>query len=108
MANSPVQLVRDSAGTGAYRFTEHAEREREADTIPMTEIEEAFGGARLELIEDYPDDPRGQSALLLGFTASGSPLHAVVGLSNPNLVVFVTVYRPRAELRYDWRIRVKE
>lgn len=46
MANSPVQLVRDSLGTGAYRFTEHAEREREADTIPMTEIEEAFGGAR--------------------------------------------------------------
>ena len=106
MAVPLVQRVRDGIRTQAYRLTDHAEGERDADAISVREIEEAFGSGELELIEQYADDPRGASALFLGFTVEGKPLHAVLGLSSPDVVVFITVYRPREELWYDWRRRV--
>ena len=105
MAHPSIQLVRQADRSGVYRLTDHAERERETDAISVREIEEAFGSENSELLEDYPDDPRGPSALFLGFTGDGSPVHAVVGLSMVDLVVFVTFYRPRVELWYDWRRR---
>lgn len=91
---------------GAYRFTLHAEEERDADSVSIREFEEAFGFQHLELLENYPDDPRGQSALFLGFTRMGDPLHAVIGISNPDIIVVITVYRPQPGLWYDWRRRV--
>ncbi len=90
----------------AYRLTEHAEHERESDSILIQEIEEAFSSPALELVEDYPGDQRGHSALLLGFTKSGLPLHAVIGLSSPAIVVLITVYRPDEKLWKDWRVRL--
>ena len=73
----------------------------------MREIEEAFGSDNVELLEDYPEDP-GPTALILGFTDDCSPLHAGVGMSDPAIPVLVTIYRPRAELWYDWRRSVRE
>ena len=106
MDRASIQSVRLALRNGAYRLTQHAEREREVDAISMREIEEALGSEALELLEDYPDDPRGSSGLFLGFTTDGNPLHAVVGLSSPDHVVLVTIYRPRAALWYDWPRRV--
>jgi hypothetical protein len=81
-------------------------REREADAISLQEIEEAFGSESLELLEDYPSDPRGASALFLGFTKASRPLHTVIGTAGPGLVVFITLYRPNARLWYNWRRRL--
>ncbi len=86
-------------------MTEHAEREREADAVSMIEVEEAFS-SDVELLEDYPNDPRGHSALCLGFTRQGTPIHAVVSTASPDIVVFVTLYRPDPKLWRDWRRRV--
>ena len=97
-----VQAVRDRA----YRLTDHAEYEREADAISVVELEQAFGSEILELLENYPEDPRGSSALLLGFTSEGNPLHAVVSVSSPDIVVFITLYRPDPTLWHNWRRRV--
>lgn len=105
MSLEAITRVRRAVREGAYRLTEHAEREREADAILMSEVEEAFGSDETELLEDYPDDPRGPSALCLGFTRERDPLHAVIGLSLPEVIVFVTLYRPDAHLWYDWRRR---
>ena len=102
---SNVQRVRLAFQTGAYRFTDHAEREREADAVSIHEVEQAFQSASVELLEEYPDDPRGASALFLGFTDDARPVHAVVGLSSPELVVVITIYRPQSALWYDWRRR---
>jgi hypothetical protein len=33
-----------------------------------------------EVLEDYPSDPRGPSALILGYAPDGAPLHAVCTL----------------------------
>ena len=50
MAHTHVQSVRLAIGRGAYRLTEHAEREREADGVFVHEIEEAFGSDTVELL----------------------------------------------------------
>lgn len=89
----------------SYRLTSHAEREREADQITIREIEEAVLSERSEVIENYPDDPRGASCLVLGFTEGGLPLHLVCGVSLPDVMVIVTVYRPHPDKWFDWRVR---
>jgi hypothetical protein len=89
----------------SYRLTSHAEREREADQITVREIEEALLSRRCEVIENYPDDPRGASCLVLGFTAEGLPLHLVCGVSLPDVMVIITVYRPHPDKWFNWRIR---
>lgn len=81
----------------------HAEREREAEQITKQEIEEALLSYEAEIIEDYPNDPRGPSCLVLGFTAQRKPLHAVLGLMQELIVI--TVYRPSPNEWTGWRER---
>ena len=99
-----VEQIRGSVRAREFRLTTHAETEREADTINLAEIEEAFGSSDCEILEAYPDDPPGASCLSLGFTRAGDPLHAVLGTVN-ELLVFVTIYRPEPRLWENWRIR---
>ncbi|HWR58729.1 MAG TPA: DUF4258 domain-containing protein [Thermodesulfovibrionales bacterium] len=99
-----VTKVKEFIKAGNYRMTFHAEIERDADRISMGEMEEAFGGGKSELIEDYPEDLRGHSFLLLGFTVNEQPIHAVCSF-HENILVIITVYRPDPDLWMDWRIR---
>jgi hypothetical protein len=77
---------------GKYELSKHAEREREADMIPVRELEVALG--HCEIIEDYPDDPRGPSYLVLGFSGQ-RPIHAVCSIRrDPDELFLITVYDP--------------
>lgn len=105
MASTSVEWMKEAVRAGRYRLTLHAEVEREGDAIAVTEIDEAFGSESLELLEEYPIDPRGPSALFLGFTRAGNPLHAVVATPVAHMAVFVNLYRPDPTLWYDWRTR---
>ena len=49
-----------------------------------------------ELIEDYPDDVRGHSCLLLGYGDKGRPIHVVCSPKDEYLAI-ITVYLPRTE-----------
>lgn len=98
-----LHRVQDSIREGRYRLSSHAEREREAELITKQELEEALLSANAEIIEDYSDDPRGPSCLVLGFTQQGKPLHAVIGLAEA--VVIITVYRPTQDEWIGWRQR---
>lgn len=71
--------IRAAMLAGAYRVSAHARTGMLARTIVDEELIAAFRGA--DLLEDYPTDPRGPSALALGYTASGRPLHAVAPLT---------------------------
>ena len=77
--NGIIESLQTRVREKRYRLTSHAEREREADHITLQEIEEAVLSEPCEIIEDYPTDPRGQSCLVLGFTATGLPIHLVCG-----------------------------
>jgi Domain of unknown function (DUF4258) len=45
------------------------------------------------LVEDYPNDPRGHSCLLLGYGDGERPIHIVVAPKNDYLAV-ITAYVP--------------
>jgi len=45
------------------------------------------------IIEDYSEDPRGHSCLILGFTKQGRPIHVVCAPKDEFLVI-VTAYEP--------------
>jgi len=87
-----AQRIRDLVGAGKYEFSKHAEREREADQITVEELEEALSDC--DMIEEYANDPRGPSCLVLGF-AGKRPIHSVCAVkSDPDEVLIITVYDP--------------
>jgi hypothetical protein len=88
---------------GRYRLTLHAETEREADHITAREIREALLSDTAEIIERYPDDRRGPSFLLLGFTQRGAPIHFVCAVAE--VAIVITLYRPDPKHWVDWRVR---
>ena len=102
-----VSLIRGKVQTRRYRLSIHAEKERDSDTITIREIEETLISEKIEIIEDYPNDLRGRSCLILGFTENGKPLHIVCGL-HEDILVIVTVYRPDPRQWINWRLRRKD
>ena len=68
MATYQLDRLFQAMREGRYRLTLHAEHEREADTVLIGELAEAFGSDSVELVEEHDNDPRGPSALVLGFT----------------------------------------
>jgi hypothetical protein len=92
MKISKEKQVEKLIDAGKYEFSKHAEREREADAISMAELEEAL--IDCQVIEDYPDDPRGTSFLVLGFSKD-RPIHAVCAIrKDPDELLLITVYDP--------------
>jgi hypothetical protein len=63
---------------------------------------------RGELIEDYPDDVRGHSCLMLGRGTEDRPVHVVCAPKREYLAV-ITAYLPSpGHWASDWRTRRKE
>lgn len=99
-----MDRIRSLVRRGRYRLSIHAERERDADRITIAELEEALVSGDLELVEDYPDDPRGHSHLVLGLTNADQPIHVVCAEHEGSLVI-ITVYRPDPGLWQNHRVR---
>ena len=72
-----LQDIQRLVRQGDYEFSFHAQQERLEDNLDITEIEAALLGSA-EILEQYPDDPRGESCLVLGF-AGTRPMHVVYG-----------------------------
>ena len=75
-----------------YFFSQHADEERMNDNLMITEVEEAIISG--SILESYPNDRRGNSCLVVGFTEKGKPIHIVCGQSGNDLVI-ITVYIPK-------------
>ncbi|MDQ1350175.1 MAG: hypothetical protein QG657_476 [Acidobacteriota bacterium] len=75
-----------------YYFSMHADRERMNDNLMISDVEEALLSGRI--LENYPEDKRGESCLVVGFCDSGIPIHIVCG-GRDGKVVIITVYIPR-------------
>jgi hypothetical protein len=98
------RLFRD----GKYEVSLHAQQERLEENLDLADIENAviLGG---EILEQYPDDPRGESCLLLGFVGS-TPIHVVLGWATmkaetEKMLRLITVYFPTAPRWSDPRTR---
>lgn len=88
---------------GRYRFTLHAVQEATRVRIAVDDVASAVLDENAVIIEDYPEDPRGPSCLILGWTQSGNPLHLVVAY--PPDPAVITVYRPDSDKWVDYRTR---
>lgn len=59
-----ISEIRDKVRQGEYEISFHAEKERCAEDITIPDLETALCNG--EILEDYPDDLRGPSCLVLG------------------------------------------
>jgi Domain of unknown function (DUF4258) len=101
-----IENIRQRVLSGRYviSFT-HTEKLRRRK-IALETVEQVI--QRGEIIEDYPNDPRGLSCLVLGMTQEGRPIHVVCGTSEDDQLLVITAYEPSLEeWERDWRIRKK-
>jgi len=98
-----IKDIKERVRQGKYRISfTHAEKLRQRE-IEIRELEEALSIGKI--VEDYPDDPRGPSCLILGYTQKGRPLHIVCGIMGVELLI-ITAYEPSPEEREsDWKTR---
>lgn len=99
-----VSFLRDKIKSQEYDLSDHAHKERQVEKITITEIESAV--LEGDIIERYPNDPRGESCLVAG-VAIKKPLHIVCGRRGNRLLI-VTVYRPGLPTWKDTKTRAKE
>lgn len=104
MAEDIVEHVR-AAGRKRLLFLPHAIRQmsRMDRMITPQEVQTVANTGRL--VEDYPDDLRGHSCLLLGFGDGARPIHIVAAPKDEYLAI-ITAYVPdRAQWSSDFMRR---
>lgn len=72
-----IEWIKQRVRSGNPEFSGHADDERQAERISVAEVEGAILDG--EILEDYPNDPRGPSCLVLGHGSLGYPIHVVCG-----------------------------
>jgi hypothetical protein len=98
-----IEAIRQAVQAQRWRMSGHARFNAVARHIAETELLASLAGG--EIIEDYPTDPRGASALVLGHAPAGRPLHAVCTLDAGGTLLIITVYEPQMPWWTDERTR---
>ena len=95
--SATLDHIRSLVSEGIIRVSEHGYDELAADGLLASELVDGVDAA--ELVEDYPDYPKGPCVLLLQRTSDGRPVHAVWGLpaGHASPAVLVTAYLPDSE-----------
>jgi hypothetical protein len=98
-----IDGIRRKVGEGKYAISfTHTEKLR-LRRIRAADIEQAVKSGNI--IEDYPDDPRGASCLMLGRVGS-RPLHVLFAQLEDEEILVVTAYEPDPEeWEADWQTR---
>ncbi|MFN4218963.1 MAG: DUF4258 domain-containing protein [Candidatus Bipolaricaulia bacterium] len=100
-----LRRIRAKIRQGDWALTLHAQQQSYKRKISRDEIESAILVGRV--IEDYPDDPRGPSCLVMGYTKQHRPIHTVLAypVKGEHMRV-ITVYEPSADKwQAGWRRR---
>ena len=93
MESETFRLVVEAVREGRLRISAHALQEAEEDELTLAGIEAATCAG--DCIEDYPDDPRGSSCLVLGPHPQAGAVHALWGFDAPTRhAILITVYVP--------------
>lgn len=101
-----INFIRRVVASNRYEISQHAERERRNDGLSLADIEHAVQTG--EIIEAYPDDPRGASCLVFGRARDGRPMHLVIGFLPREWARIITVYVPDpTKWEADWKTRKK-
>lgn len=89
--------IRELVGRREVRISDHGYDELASDGILFREV--IAGVERAELLEDYPEYPKGPCVLVLQRDEGGGPIHVVWGIpkGKTSPAVLVTAYRPDPE-----------
>ena len=98
-----IEWIKRQIRSGSYEFSGHSEDERQAERISIADVEAALLNG--EVLEDYPNNPRGPSCLVLGYGIPGYPIHVVCGQTPSRRVRLITVYIPSQPRWVDERTR---
>jgi hypothetical protein len=86
-------------------FLPHAIDEMNAPDELITPVEVRAVIFHGEIVEDYSEDKRGHSCLMLGFGTDGRPIHVVCSPKQDHLTI-ITVYLPDPQRWQDnWKTR---
>ncbi len=100
-----IKQIRNKILSGNWVLSQHA-RIRAGQRC-VKDFEMVIAIANGEIIEDYPEDKRGHSCLVLGYTKDGKALHAVCGTDTSATLVIITVYFPDLPKWKDPKTREK-
>ncbi len=92
MPGSVLEDVRAAAASRTL-FLPHAIRQMSRAEPLLTPAEVEAVVTQGELLEDYPEDVRGRSCLLLGFGDGARPIHVVCAPKEEYLAI-ITAYLP--------------
>jgi hypothetical protein len=67
----------------------------------------SVGNDKPEIVEHYPEDPRGASCLVLGFNGNGQEIHTIIGYGR-NPIKIITAYKPAPNEWINGRTRRKQ
>jgi len=90
-----IELVREVAGKKII-YTLHALDEMNAEDEIITTEEIRHVVLNGEIIEDYPEDKRGHSCLMLGIPETKRPVHVICAPKEEYLAI-ITAYIPTLE-----------
>jgi len=88
----PPDFIHNEIARQTYEISLHADDERIADDLPIVELE--FVLSQCKILEQYTDDPRGESCLAVGYTHEGTLVHVVCGKNSLEHLLLITVYIP--------------
>ena len=103
-----LERIIELVGNGKVKISDHGYDELAADGLFARDLVAGLPDA--ELLEDYPEFPKGPCILVLQRDAEGRPVHAVWGIPKGETgpAVLVTAYRPDpAKWTDDFRSRSK-
>lgn len=89
-----LDTIRHLIAIGYVRISEHGYDELAEDGLTVKELLDGIGEA--QIVEEYPDYPKGRCILLLQNEKHGDPVHVLWGIPKgyDKPVVLVTSYRP--------------
>ncbi|MDI6886751.1 MAG: DUF4258 domain-containing protein [archaeon] len=99
-----LEEIRKKVEQNEYEISFHAEKERYAEDIAISDLENVIYNG--EILEDYHDDPRGPSCLILGYSQN-RPVHIVCGYTPIKWIRIITVYIPKRPKWINERRRSK-
>ena len=86
-------VIREAFCLGTYLFTATGLPKMLKRGIRVEDVEEAICRDAPEIIEDYPEDVRGHSCLMVGETPQGRTVHVVCSPKDEYLAI-ITAYIP--------------
>ena len=90
--NSYIEIAKAKVSKGNFYLSHHSQIKRGKERIRIDDIVSAI--LKGDELESYPDDPRGESCLIVGQGTDERWIHVVCGGFHEESPVIITVYVP--------------